>query len=234
MPAYEKIRSYLYRYGFLALVLKGLWKILYIPSLLLQVARKVVFYFHTRCWVKHIIGHVYLQGIANDVKIGKDATIYPGTVLEIAPDARLRIGDHFVFSYGALIACRYAVSIGHDVMVGEYTSIRDTTHVYDSNSKQPYVCQPDRSASIEIASNVWIGRGCIILPGTIIEKGVIIGANSVVKGHLKAYWLYGGVPARAIRSLRQYNNSVSIIDIDHTELSSSSEQDNRVLQDSPV
>jgi acetyltransferase-like isoleucine patch superfamily enzyme len=87
-------------------------------------------------------------------------------------------------------------------MIGEYTSIRDTTHTYTDPSL-PYCSQPDTSAEIIIGNNVWIGRGCIIFPGTVIEDGVIIGANSVVKGHLQAYSLFAGSPAKFLKVLNK-------------------------------
>ena len=203
MSVYKKVKNYLNKYGLLSLLFKGLWKVFSVPAFILHTGRKVVFYFYTKCWVKNIFGKVHIQGIAGNVRIGKNATIYPGVILEIGEDAQVRIGDHFTLSYGALIACREFVNIGNHVMIGEYTSIRDTTHAFDSNNQEPYMYQPDKMAGIEIGGNVWVGRGCIILPGTVVEQGVIIAANSVVKGHLKAYWLYGGTPAKPIRALRE-------------------------------
>jgi len=69
---------------------------------------------------------------------------------------------------------------------------RKITYVHTRYNAQPRIFtwaiqQPgDKSEKIMIGSNVWIGRGSIILPGSVIEDGVIIGAHSVVKGHLKA------------------------------------------------
>jgi carbonic anhydrase/acetyltransferase-like protein (isoleucine patch superfamily) len=40
------------------------------------------------------------------------------------------------------------------------------------------------------------------LPGTVIEDGVIVGANSVVKGHLQAYGVFAGSPARFMRMVK--------------------------------
>ena len=47
----------------------------------------------------------------------------------------------------------------------------------------------------------WIGANSTILPGTVIEKGCVIAAGSVVKGLLKSNRLYAGVPAKEIRQL---------------------------------
>jgi galactoside O-acetyltransferase len=44
-----------------------------------------------------------------------------------------------------------------------------------------------------------IGAGSIILPGSIIQEGVAIGANSLVKGECKAWSIYAGSPVKFIK-----------------------------------
>jgi maltose O-acetyltransferase len=48
---------------------------------------------------------------------------------------------------------------------------------------------------IKIGNNVWIGKNCLIFPGSKIEDNVVIGANSIVKGNCEANSLYVGNPA---------------------------------------
>ncbi|MBO9200154.1 MULTISPECIES: acyltransferase [Niastella] len=202
MGMYARGMRYIGRFGALDSFRKIIYLLLRFPNSILQFFRSVRFYFYTRCWVQHIRGKIFIQGLGNDIVIGKDATLYPGITLEIDQRAKLHIGDHFTLSYGALVACNKCILIGDYVMIGEYTSIRDTTHSYD-NTSFPYCYQPDQQDNITIGNNVWIGRGCVILPGTIIEDGVIIGANSVVKGHLQAYGLFAGSPARFLKMVRE-------------------------------
>ncbi len=52
--------------------------------------------------------------------------------------------------------------------------------------------------AIEIGNNVFIGSRSVVLPGTKVEDNVIIGAGSVVTGHLKSGGVYAGVPAKRI------------------------------------
>ena len=54
---------------------------------------------------------------------------------------------------------------------------------------------------ISIGNNVFMGAQCTILPGTIIDDNVVIASNSVVKGHLESNTVYGGSPAKKIKSL---------------------------------
>jgi len=218
MGIYERGMHYFGRFGIIDSLRKILYLLLRLPHSFLQLLRKIRFYFYTRCWVQHIPGKVYIQGLGNDVVIGKDATLYPGINLEIGQAAHLQIGDHFTLSYGALIACNKYISIGDHVMIGEYTSIRDTTHSYH-NTSLPYCSQPDQQDSIKIGNNVWIGRGCVILPGTVIEDGVIIGANSVVKGHLQAYGLFAGSPARFMKMVKETPELIQAFAMQENKLS---------------
>ena len=84
-------------------------------------------------------------------------------------------------------------------MIGEYTSIRDFTHNHNL-SLITMNKSKDIISSIIIGNNVWIGRGCIIMPGANIEDGVVIGANSVVKGHFKKESIYAGSPIKLLKT----------------------------------
>ena len=47
--------------------------------------------------------------------------------------------------------------------------------------------------------SVWLGAGCVVLPGVTIGRGTIVGAGSVVVGDLPPMCLAAGVPARVLR-----------------------------------
>jgi acetyltransferase-like isoleucine patch superfamily enzyme len=162
--------------------------------------RKLVFYFYTKCWIKHIGKRIQFLGVANNVSIGNDAAFYSNVILDIEENALLKIGNNFTLSYGSIIVCNKHVEIGNFVMIGEYTSIRDTSHSFKSKDT-PFCKQQDYSSSIILGNNIWIGRGCMLFPGTIINDNVIVGANSVIKGHLEANSVYAGSPAKKIKSL---------------------------------
>lgn len=59
---------------------------------------------------------------------------------------------------------------------------------------------------VVIGDNVFIGHGSVILCGTTIENNVIIGANSVVTGHIEANGVYAGNPIRKIMSIEEYTS----------------------------
>jgi maltose O-acetyltransferase len=48
---------------------------------------------------------------------------------------------------------------------------------------------------------VWIGMGSLVLKGASVGDNSIIGAGSVVVGHIPANVIAAGVPARVVRQL---------------------------------
>lgn len=143
--------------------------------------------------------NVTLQGQVNSIKLGKDINVYNNCIFELGPKAHLEIGNRVIFSYGCIVNANKLIKIGNEVQVGEYTSIRDTTHDYNDYGK-PIIENKDISNSIYIGNNVWIGRNCLIMPGSIIEDGVVVGANSIVKGILISNKIYAGNPLKEIKS----------------------------------
>jgi acetyltransferase-like isoleucine patch superfamily enzyme len=55
------------------------------------------------------------------------------------------------------------------------------------------------SKKVNIENDVWIGQGAIILGGTKVGNGAIIGAGAVVTKDVPDYAVVGGVPARVIK-----------------------------------
>ncbi len=146
-----------------------------------------------------IIGrNVCVHGLAFNIQVGHHTRFYDNCVFEFDAQSEITIGSHVVFSYGVVFCCRRKISIGNDVQIGEYSSLRDSTHDYrDTTKTMKYSI--DIEEPISIGDNVWIGRGCLIMPGTVVEEGVVVAANSVVKGRLEKNGVYGGVPAKLIK-----------------------------------
>ncbi len=188
------------KYSFFDICRKAVYVVIRFIGTVLEWFRKARFWYFTRAWPAHVQGRIHFNGITTKVTVGQDANFYSGVILEVAEQGKLSIGDGFTLSYGSIIACRESVSIGDYVMIGEYSSIRDTTHGQLANGVA-YARQEDLSAPVTIGNNVWIGRGSIVLPGTVIGDGVIVGANSLVKGNLLSHHLYAGAPLRMIRCI---------------------------------
>ncbi|MDC4955191.1 acyltransferase [Acinetobacter baumannii] len=103
----------------------------------------------------------------------------------------------------------YLISIGDNFYSS--SNIQFVTHDGSVNVLRnifPEHKNADFFGQIKIGNNVFIGYGCIILPNTIIEDNVVIGAGSVVKGKLLKNSVYAGVPARYICSINEYRNKI--------------------------
>ena len=56
---------------------------------------------------------------------------------------------------------------------------------------------------IRIGRNVFVGRGALLMPGTVIEDDVIIGAGAVVRGRIESGSVMIGNPARRSGSVHE-------------------------------
>ena len=84
------------------------------------------------------------------------------------------------------------VTIGDNVVLGEGSVI--VTHC-------PISFYTGKPIYIKIGNNVYIGKRCFILPGTIIGDNVVIGAGSVVASDLPSDVVAAGNPCRVIRDI---------------------------------
>ena len=57
----------------------------------------------------------------------------------------------------------------------------------------------ERKLAVQIGSDVWIGRGAMLIAGITIGDGAVIGAGAVVTKDVPPYTIVGGCPARTIR-----------------------------------
>ena len=140
-----------------------------------------------------ILGTVAVEGTAN-IRIGRNARIYPGVLLETQGGGRIVIGDNVVLSRGVHIVAFDSVTLGDNCMLGEYASLRDADHKKSQHSMRD---SGHDCAAIQLDSNVWVGRAACVLKGVHIGANSIIGANAVVTHDVGSSSCAVGVPARA-------------------------------------
>ncbi|UJH67021.1 acyltransferase [Muricauda sp. SCSIO 65647] len=90
--------------------------------------------------------------------------------------------------------------IGNDVMMAPDCIIYASNHNFSDLDRPMRVQGHTPPLQTIIDDDVWIGGRVIILPGKKIGKGVIIAAGSVVTKNLEPYGIYGGNPAKLIKS----------------------------------
>lgn len=137
------------------------------------------------------------------IRIGNESFIGRRGIIEIRENgaAALEIGESCWISHDCHIQANNDMKIGNKVLIGEFVSLRDTSHNYAVSSK-PIKDQGDTYGKIVIEDGVWIGRGCLILGKptvTIIGENSIIAANSTVISSIPPNTVWGGSPAKFIK-----------------------------------
>ena len=147
-----------------------------------------------------IFGEPWIE-VGADTVLGQHVSISAGTVpgQELGPVPLLRIGDRCVIGRGTHIVAHESIVIGNDVFAGPYVYITDQNHGY-ADPDTPIGRQWPSNAPVSVGTGTWLGAGAIILPGTVIGRNVVVGAGSVVRGHVPDRCVVAGVPAKIIRA----------------------------------
>ena len=156
------------------------------------------------------------------LKIGKDVTIkssflsnlvglYSRTIIVTrAPGAVIEIGDN-VGTSGATIYARKGISIGENTCIGGNCKILDNDfHPIEAEARNQLLKDSKGGDSdlvpakpVRIGKNCFIGCNSIILKGTQLGDGCVVGAGSVVSGKFEENCVIAGNPAKVIRKLER-------------------------------
>lgn len=112
--------------------------------------------------------------------------------------ALLWIGNHCFFNHNCSITCFTEIEIGDGCSIANNVVIVDHDHKLGTCGIEEGFC----SSPVHIGKNVWIGTNVTILKGVTIGDGAVIAAGAVVKKDVPPYEIWGGVPARKIRSMK--------------------------------
>lgn len=120
-----------------------------------------------------------------------------GTIIQ--GTGSLLIGERTYINEYCVIGCNDEITVGRDVMISPYVTIRDTDHAFE-RTDIPMNRQGITTAPIHIGDDVWIGHGAAILKGVTVGTGAIVAAGAVVTRDVAPYDIVGGVPAKRIGS----------------------------------
>jgi len=116
------------------------------------------------------------------------------------PSAKIVIGKNFGMTGGTICAAE-SVVIGDDVIIGANCTVTDTDFHPIDRAERKADSKAGRHRPVTIGNGVFIGMNCIVLKGTTIGDGVVVGAGSIVSGDIPAGHVYAGNPAREVRKL---------------------------------
>ena len=129
-------------------------------------------------------------------KCGKGLRTHTGFFL-LEP-RNVSIGNNVGFNAGCWLNGGGGITIGDHVLFGPRVIIHSANHRFD-RLDVPICEQGHDHKEVVIEDNVWVGAGCIILPGVTIHSGAVVAAGAVVTQSVPANAVVGGVPARLIR-----------------------------------
>ncbi|MBS1739028.1 MAG: acyltransferase [Bacteroidetes bacterium] len=134
------------------------------------------------------------------ISIGNSVCFGKHTNLDIPRNSKFILGNGVSFTGYIYISCALEVSIGDNVIVGEFVSIRDANHGY-KDYQIPIKIQPMEPLPIKIHENIWIGRGVAVLRGAKIPSGCIVAANAIVnKAFIEPNIILSGSPANKLKN----------------------------------
>ncbi len=87
------------------------------------------------------------------------------------------IGSNVFINFNFVLLDCCPVTIGSNVFIAPNVQIYTASHPMEVEQRNAHI---GFAAPVTIGDDVWIGGGCIILPGVTIGKGSVIGAGSVV------------------------------------------------------
>lgn len=115
--------------------------------------------------------------VIGDVRIGPEASIWPGAVLR-GDTGAITVGARTSIQDGAVVhvTAEHATSIGSDCVIGHLAHLEGAT----------------------VEDRCLLGSGSVVLPGAVIRTGALVGAGAVVAPGLEvpSRAMALGVPAR--------------------------------------
>lgn len=115
---------------------------------------------------------------SGSIKIGNNTAISSECRIQ-SIGGIITIGNNVFINKGCFIVGRKGITIGDNCSFGPNILIYDHDHGIHKEQRNVYTVN-----EIIIGNDVWIGGNCIILKGTQIGNGSVIGAGTIVKGKI--------------------------------------------------
>lgn len=127
-----------------------------------------------------------------NLRLGRHITFYNPSLI--------RLGADVYVALGCWLMAGAEIVIGPEVQLGPYCVLVSSNHTRRGGSfrfSEPEV------APIAIGRGSWLGAHTTVLAGSVVGEGVVVGANSVVRGNTGDNVLVAGAPARVIKVLER-------------------------------
>lgn len=137
----------------------------------------------------------------NIVSVGDGAVIDSFVKIKFAGgDGDVTIGAESYLNSGVVIYSGHGVTLGRGVLVAANTTFATTNHAYRRRD-QTILAQrfsPSRGG-IVVEDDCWIGANCVLLDGTVLRRGCVVAAGTVIRGEWPEYAVIAGTPPAIVR-----------------------------------
>lgn len=139
----------------------------------------------------------FFKQAGKNIKLGRDLTFYnPG---------HISIGNNVYIAKGCwFLGIDVGLEIKDNVLFGPYVVVVTANHSLKNGA---YAFGDSvKVEKVVLDSGCWIGAHVTVLPGTHVNKAVLVAANSVIQGATEEYGVYGGIPAKLLKKEEANNN----------------------------
>ncbi|MBQ6361907.1 MAG: sugar O-acetyltransferase [Lachnospiraceae bacterium] len=127
-----------------------------------------------------------------------DISIFPPFYTDYGRN--ITVGHRVFLNSGVCMQDQGGITIGDGTLIGHHVVLATLNHNPDPARRHELYGSP-----ITIGKNVWIGSNATILSGVTIGDGAIVAAGAVVTKDVEARTVVGGVPAKLLKILREYD-----------------------------
>jgi len=145
-------------------------------------------------WLLRWPGHSFRLRVLRDLmRVDVDSSCSVERGVRLLCRRGVQIGSGSNVNRGVVLDGRGGLSIGRKVNISPEAVLLTAEHEIDSPTFD------GRLASVTVGDRCWIATRAVILPGSDLGDGSVIGAGTVIRGVVKPQSVVVGTPARTIR-----------------------------------
>ena len=130
-----------------------------------------------------------------ELVLGRHVDVRHGCVLGVR--GRLELEGPSLVQHRCTVHCDEAVTLAPYVVLAEYVTVIDSSHVMDGAST--WFVDDVRSTPVVIEAHSWVGAKATVARGVRLGERCVVGANSLVIKDVPPGALASGVPAGVVR-----------------------------------